>query len=182
LTELVSAFSHQQSYSGGVRGRPFLLPKHHAEAGRVSLYEGYFYFTGFASPSQGVETGNGAEEEEASGACWETQHHIRKRDQSFPTASGQAKSQRARNLGRPYGDCQQAPSTWRWVRASARELNSHGRTICCWQPANRTFRGKGNIRGCIGRARRPVSAKWVAQAHSHGFGPIRTLCVNGDNQ
>ena len=32
--------------------------------------------------------------------------------------------------------------------------------------------GEGNVRGCIGRARRLVSAKWAAQAHSHGFGPI----------
>jgi hypothetical protein len=64
------------------------MPNHHTEAGRVSLYEGYFYFTGFAGPSQGVEGGNGAGEEEANGACWETQHHIRKQDQSFPTARG----------------------------------------------------------------------------------------------
>jgi len=77
-----------------------LLPKHHAEAGRVSLYEGYFYFTGFAGPSQGVEAGSGAEEEEGSGACWGTQHHIGKQDQSFPTTRGQAKSQRASKLGR----------------------------------------------------------------------------------
>jgi len=70
-----------------------LLPKHHAEAGRVSLYEGYLYFTGFAGPSQRVEAGNGAEEEEASGAFWKMQHHIRKRDQSFSTTRGQAKSQ-----------------------------------------------------------------------------------------
>jgi len=44
------------------------LPKHHAEKGRVSLYKGYFYFTGFASPSQGFEASNGVKEEEASGA------------------------------------------------------------------------------------------------------------------
>ena len=44
------------------------LPKHHAEAGPVSLYEGYFYFAGFAGPPQGVEAGNGEEEEEANGA------------------------------------------------------------------------------------------------------------------
>jgi len=63
-----------------------LLLKHHAETGRVSLYEGYFYFTRFAGPSQGVEVGNGAEKE-ASGACWETQHHNRKRDQSYLNSS-----------------------------------------------------------------------------------------------
>jgi hypothetical protein len=76
-----------------------LLPKQHAEAGRVSLYEGYFYFTGFAEPSKGVEIVNGAEEEEASGACWETQYHIRKPEQSFQITRGQAKSQRASKLG-----------------------------------------------------------------------------------
>ena len=65
------------------------LWKSHAEVGRASLYEGYFYFTGFADPSQGIEAGHGAEEEEVSGACWEAQHHIRKRDQSLPTARGQ---------------------------------------------------------------------------------------------
>jgi len=35
------------------------------------------------------------EEEKASGACREMSHTIRKRDQCFPTARGQAKSQRA---------------------------------------------------------------------------------------
>jgi len=122
------------------------------------------------------------EEEEASGACRETQHHIRKRDQSFPTTRGQAKSQRASKLGRLDGAPQQAPRTWRWIRASARDLNSHMRRSFCWQPATRTIRGRSNVRGCIGRARRPISAKWAAQAHSHGFGPIRTWCLNGDNQ
>ena len=34
--------------------------------------------------------------------------------------------------------------------------NSHGRTSCCRQPATRTIRGRGNVRGYIGRARRPV--------------------------
>jgi len=46
------------------------LPKHHDEAGRVSLYEGHLYFAGFAGPPQGVEANNGEEEEEASGVCW----------------------------------------------------------------------------------------------------------------
>ena len=80
----------QQRYTRGVKGVFFgvCLLKHHAEAGRVSLYKGYFYFTGFAGPSQGAAAGNDAEDEEASGACWERQHHIRKLDQSFPTARG----------------------------------------------------------------------------------------------
>ena len=46
------------------------LPKRHYEAGRVRVYEGYFYFTCFAGPSQGFEDGNGSEEEEeANGPC-----------------------------------------------------------------------------------------------------------------
>jgi hypothetical protein len=70
------------------------------------------------------------EEDKARGACWETQHHIRKRGQTFATNRRQAKSQRGSKLGRLDGARQQAPSTWRWVRASSRELISHGRTIC----------------------------------------------------
>ena len=42
--------------------------------------------------------------------------------------------------------------------------------------------GKGDVRGCIGRARRSVSAKWAAQPQSHGFGPVRTRSLNRDNQ
>ena len=92
------------------------LPKRHAEAGQVSLCEGYFYFTGFTGPSQGVEAVHGAEEEEASGACWEAYHHIRKWDQSFPTARGQVQSQRASMLRRLDGAFQQAPNTWGFLR------------------------------------------------------------------
>ena len=117
------------------------LPKNNAEAGRVRLYCGHFYFTAFTCTSQGAEAGNGAEEKEANGACWETQHHIRKRNQSFPTPRGQAKSQRASKLRRLDGVRQQAPSTWRWDRDCARDLNSHGRTSCCRQSANWTTRG-----------------------------------------
>ena len=153
------------------------LPKRHAEVGRVIDYYGYFYFSDVAGPFERPEAGHGAEQEEASGARWETQHHIRKRDYSFPTARGQAKSQRASKLGRLHGTRQQAPSTWRWVRASARQLISHGRMSYSRQPATWTFRGRGNVQGCTGRSRRPVSAKWAAQAHSHGFGTVRTRCL-----
>jgi len=48
------------------------------------------------------------------------------------------------------------------------------RTSCCRQPATRAARGRGDARGCIGWSRRPVSAKWVAQAHSHVFEPVGT--------
>jgi len=33
-------------------------------------------------------------------------------------------------------------------------------------------RGRGDVRGCLGRVCRPSSAKWAAQAHSHGFRPV----------
>ena len=112
---MASALSLQQNHTRGLTGEFFgvPLPKHHAEAGRVSLYEGFLYFIVFAGPSQGVEASNGADVEEASGACWKTQHHIRKRDQRFPTARGQAKNQRGSKIGRLDGARQQAPSTWR---------------------------------------------------------------------
>jgi len=85
-------------------------------------------------------------------------------------------------LGRLYGARQQATSNWRWVRTSAHELSSHGRTRCYGQPSIRIIRGRGNVQGSIGRARCPVSAKWVAQAHSRGFESIRTRCLIGDSQ
>ena len=40
----------------------------------------------------------------------------------------------------------------------------------------------GDVRGCIGRTRRPKSAKCVAEAHSHGFGHVRTRCRNRESQ
>jgi len=67
-----------------------LLPKHHAEAGRVSLYYGYFYFTAVADPPQGVKVGHVPEEEKSSGARREPKHHIGKRGQSLPTVREQA--------------------------------------------------------------------------------------------
>ena len=87
------------------------LPKRHAEAGRVSLYEGYSQISDVAGPFEGFEAGHGAEEEEASGACRETQHHIGKQGQTFPTARGQALNQRGSKLGRLDAACRQAPST-----------------------------------------------------------------------
>jgi len=63
MTALVSALILQQNHtrgvSGGLLGVP--LPKRHADAGRRSLYVGYFYFSDVAGPSQGAETGYGAE-------------------------------------------------------------------------------------------------------------------------
>ena len=50
------------------------LPKIHAEAGRASVYLGYFYPTAFAYPAQGVEVVSVKQVEEASSACWKPQH------------------------------------------------------------------------------------------------------------
>jgi len=116
---------HTRGATGGFFGLP--MPKRHVEAGRVSLFKGYFYFTDVAGLSQGAEAGYGPKEEEASGAYWEAEHHFWKRHQSLSTARGQTQSQPASMLGRVDGARQQAPSTWRFVRASARELISHGR-------------------------------------------------------
>ena len=155
-----------------------LLLKHHAEAGRVSLYEGYFYFTGFASPSQGVEAKNGMEEEEVSSACWKMQHHIRKRDQSFPATRGHDLASSGNSM--EPANRRPAPGTGSVPLPATSAVT--GEQAGCRQPATRTIPGRGNIRACIGRAHRPISAKWAAQVHSHGFGPIRTRCLNGDNQ
>jgi hypothetical protein len=92
--------------------------------------------------------------------------------------AGKAQSQRPGKLGRDIRARQTPASAWRWVRASARECNgSHGRTSCCLHSATRATRGRGDKRGRFRRDRRPFSAKWVAQAHSHGFGPGRTRCL-----
>jgi len=40
-----------------------------------------------------------------------------------------------------------------------------GRTRCCRQPATRAIRGRDEVHDCTGRARRPVSGRWDAQAH-----------------
>jgi len=68
---------------------------------------------------------------------------------------------------------QQAPSTWHWARASARDLNIHGRTGCCRQPATRSIRGSGDVRGCIGRARRPI-------APSQPSRPLKPTAMDSD--
>jgi hypothetical protein len=102
----------------------------------------------------------------------------RSRPTNIQSARGQAQSQQAWNFGLIVWACQQAPSTWR----GARNLYSQGRIRCCRQPATRAPRVKGNVRGYFGRACHPVSAKWVAQAHSHGFRPVWTRCLIRDSQ
>jgi hypothetical protein len=57
---------------------------------------------------------------------------------------------------------------------------SHGRTGCHRQPATRSVRERSDVCGHIGRSRRPAAAKWAAEAHSHGFGPVRIHCLNRD--
>ena len=42
--------------------------------------------------------------------------------------------------------------------------------------------GRGDVRSSIGWVRRPSSAKWVPQAHSHGFRPVRIRCLIRDSQ
>ena len=102
---------------------------------------------------------------------------------STESTRGQAQSQRVSKLGRLVWARHQAPSTWRWVRASARELiGSQGRTRCILQPAHRFPRGRGDIRGSLGRVRRPSSAKWAAHAHSHRFRPVWMRCLDRDSQ
>jgi hypothetical protein len=70
------------------------LPKRYAEAERVSLSEGYFFFSDVFGRVEGAAPDNG-EEEEASVACVETQYTNRKLDQCFPTVCGQAEGRRA---------------------------------------------------------------------------------------
>ena len=55
----------------------------------------------------------------------------------------------------------------RRVYASTHEcIRIHGRTSCFLQTATRSAREWGDVRGCLSWARRPVSAKWIVQAHS----------------
>ena len=50
------------------------------------------------------------------------------------------------------------------------------------QPATRSTQGRADVRGCIAADRRPALAKWVAQSHSQGFGPVHVRYVIRDNQ
>jgi hypothetical protein len=47
--------------------------------------------------------------------------------------------------------------------------------------STRVLRGRVDIRGCGGRACRPVHSKWTAQAFSQGFGPVLTCCFLRDS-
>jgi len=63
------------------------------------------------------------------------------------------------------------------VRASTRVYLCHRQTSCLRQPATRAPRRRGDVRGYSGRCLRPKSAKWDAEAHSHGFTNVRTRCL-----
>ena len=184
LTELVSTFSLQQSYSGGVRRRPLECSCRSIMLRQDEL--GFMKAISTLQVSQAflkeLSLAMARRKKKPAVPAGRRSTTSGRGTQSFPTTRGQEKSQRASTLGRLDGARQQAPSTWRWVLATARDLNSHGRTSCCRQLAKRTIRGSGNVRDCIGWAHRPVSPNWAAQVHSRGFGPIRTRCLNGDNQ
>jgi len=100
-----------------------LLPKRHAEARRVSLYEGYFTL-------------------QVSPALLKELRPAKARRKKMPAVPA---GKRSTTSGRGIGVSQQLagkrkanelassgdstdPANRRWVRASARELNSHGRT------------------------------------------------------
>jgi hypothetical protein len=86
--------------------------------------------------------------------------------------AGKGKANELASSGRLIRGRKQAPSAYRRVRASAHEcIGSHGRTSCFLQPASRSARGRGDIRGCFSRVRRPVSAKWSLKL-SHRFRPV----------
>ena len=184
LTELVSAFSHQQSYSGGVRGRSF-----ECSCRSIMLRQDELAFmkaicTLQVSPALLKElrlamARRKKKQAVPSGRCSTTsgsgtrasQQLAGKRKASELASSGES-MEPANRLAAPGAVSVPLPATStvtvEQAAASSRQRGSSG--------------GGGNVRACIGRARRPVSAKSAAQAHSHGFGPIRTRCLNGDNQ
>jgi len=155
------------------------LPKRNAEAGRACPSQGNFFVSDVPGPAQGAAPDNG-KAEEASGAHWEAHHPIRRHGECFQTACGQAESQRANQLGR--GARQQTPSSWRWIRATARDSTNHGPTGYPRQPPTRITRGESYVLGCPVRVRRPSSDKWDAEAHSQRFGLVRTRCLDGDQK
>ena len=57
------------------------------------------------------------------------------------------------------------------------EFITHERTSCCQQQATRVTRGRSDVRGSFGWDSSPVSAKRVAEAHSHVSRSVRTLCL-----
>jgi hypothetical protein len=102
-----------------------------SEAGRVGFYQGYFFITRFAGNPNGAKFGSRVKkDEEVSGVCWEPKHFTRRRSTILQAARRQSLSQLTHKLGRIDEGRQQAPSTWHWVRNSARVLFSHVRRTC----------------------------------------------------
>ena len=64
-----------------------------------------------------------------------------------------------------------APSTWVWVRSSAGDFNSHGRTCCYRQPATWTIRGRATYEAVLAG---PV-------APSQQSGPLKTTVMDSDS-
>ena len=155
------------------------LSKRHAEAGRTSVCESYFFFPDVPCHVEGAAPGNGAEEQKASGSCRETQHPIRKHVHCFPTARGQPGSQRATKLGRPHVAREETHSTWRWFlplpanpevtgKQNASDSRQHGSS------------GVGATYAAVFPGRSPHLNKWNAQSHSHANGLVRIRCLDGD--
>jgi hypothetical protein len=128
------------------------LPKHYAEAGRASSYEGEFYFTAVAGRSQGVEDSSFPEEEEASGAGREPKHSASWRVRSPP--NDQPDSSRA----------SAKPTSW-LARANPRSPQTgalrlaRGPRLCPrvhrQSRANKLFRAAGkSVRPRVGRRTR----------------------------
>jgi hypothetical protein len=80
-----------------------LLPKHYAEAGSVSLSQGYVHTSAFLCISQGAEAGYVAPEEKGSGADREPRYHIWW-GQSPQRSSGQLLGKRKANELASSGD------------------------------------------------------------------------------
>ena len=165
----------------------FLL-KHHAQAVRVSVYKGSFYYAAFLGTSKGAEDSSrfdqrkrktveyaGSRGTTLSGASKASQHpsspSAGKRKANELVSSG-GSTQPANRRPAPVAGCAPLPS-FTSVTGEQAALGSrqHGPP-----------RERGDVRGCIGRARRPRSAKWVDQAHSHGFGHVQTRCLIRDSQ
>ena len=136
----------------------------------MGLYQGYVYLTGDPGTPQGAEDGAIVEKE----------------DWSLPGAAAPRLEVTNPPFLRADSRASAKPTSWQaratqWSPPSGAQHLILGPRLCLrrhqprankLQPAARSTKGMGEIRGFIGRARRPESAKWVAQALIHGFGPI----------
>ena len=158
-----------------------LLPKHHAKAGRISLFK--------AIPTM-----------QLSPAIRKEMRKVISRQTKKPVVLA---GNRSTTTGCGATDPKRSSAQLTGKR-KANELASSGGSL---EPVNRrpaprdgsvplserasTVTGKhaascsrqlvsperGDVRVCPGRVRRPASAKCVAQAHSHGFRPVSICCL-----